>query len=53
MRVGGQRHVPAALTPGKGPVLIVQEAGWASETVWIGAGNLAPSEFDPRAFREA
>jgi hypothetical protein len=27
--VGGQRHAPAALYPGKGPTVpIVQEAGW-------------------------
>ena len=32
---------PGRLYPGKDPVPIVQEAGWASEPVWIGAGNLA------------
>jgi hypothetical protein len=31
------------LTPGKEPVPIVQEAGWASGTVWTGAENLAPT----------
>ena len=31
------------LTPGKDPVSIVQEAGWASGPVWIGAKNLAPT----------
>jgi len=31
---------PAALSPGKGPVRIVQEAGWAPGAVWTGAGNL-------------
>jgi len=36
------------LTPGKEPVPIVQEAGWASEPVWTGAKNLAPLGFDPR-----
>jgi hypothetical protein len=30
-------------TPGKGPVSIVQEAGWASGPVWTGAENLAPT----------
>jgi hypothetical protein len=40
--VGGQHHAPAAFTPGKDPVLIVQEAGWASQPVWIDAENLAP-----------
>ena len=29
-------------TPGKDPVPIVQEAGWASGPVWTGAKNLAP-----------
>ena len=31
------------LTPGNDPVLIVQEAGWASEPVWTGVENLAPT----------
>ena len=35
MGVGGQRHAPAAFTPGKDPVPIVQEAGWALGSVWI------------------
>ena len=43
MGVGGQRHAPAAFTPRKDPVPIVQEAGWASRPVWIGAENLAPT----------
>ena len=41
MLVGGQRHAPAAFTPGKDPVPIVQEAGLAPGPVWIGAENLA------------
>ena len=32
----GQRHAPAAFTPGKDPVPIVQEAGWAPGPVWTG-----------------
>jgi hypothetical protein len=48
MGVGGQRHVPAAFTPGKDPLPIVQEAGWAPGSVWAGAENLAPPGFDPR-----
>jgi hypothetical protein len=47
----GQHHAPAVFTPGKGPVPIVQEAGWAPEPVWIGAENLAPPGFDPRTFQ--
>jgi hypothetical protein len=35
---------PGRLYPRKDPVPIVQEAGWASEPVWIGAENLAPTE---------
>jgi len=31
--VRGQRHAPAAFYPGKDPVPIVQEAGWAPGTV--------------------
>jgi len=30
-------------TPGKDPVPIVQEAGWAPGSVWTGAENLAPT----------
>ena len=47
----GQQHALAAFTPGKDPVPIVQEAGWAPEPVWIGAENLAPPRFDPRTFQ--
>ena len=44
----GQRHAPAALCPGKDPIPIIQEAGWAPGLVWTGAENLAPPGFDPR-----
>ena len=43
MGVGGQRHVPATFTPGKGPLPIVQEAEWAPGPLWAGAENLAPT----------
>ena len=46
-----QHHAPAAFTPGKDLVPIVQEAGWTPEPVWIGAENLAPPGFDPRTFQ--
>jgi len=36
MGVGGQPHAPAASNPGKDPVPIVQEAGWAPGPVWTG-----------------
>ena len=39
------------LPPGKDPVPIEQEAGWAPEPVWIGAQNLAPLGFDPQTFQ--
>ena len=38
-----------SLPPGKDPVPIVQEAGWAPGPVWTGAENLTtPPGFDPR-----
>jgi hypothetical protein len=43
MGVGGQHHAPAAFTPRKYRVPIVQKAGWGSEPVWIGAENLFPT----------
>jgi hypothetical protein len=51
MGVGGQHHAPAAFTPGKDPVPIVQEAGWAPGLVWTGAENLTPPGFDPQTVR--
>jgi hypothetical protein len=36
MEVSGQLHAPATLPPGKEPLVhIGQEAGWASELVWM------------------
>jgi len=43
MELGGQRHAPAALPPGKDPVPIVQEAGWAPGPVSTDAENLDPT----------
>ena len=51
MGVGGQRHAPAAFTPGKDTVPIIQEAGWGPGPVWKGAENLAPLVFDPRTIQ--
>ena len=34
---------PDRFTPGKDPVPIVQEAGWAPQPVWTDAENLAPT----------
>ena len=42
---GGWCHAPAVFTPGKDPLPIVQEAGWAPGRVWIGAENLGPPGF--------
>jgi len=36
---------PGRFAPGKDPVPIVQEAGWAQGLVWAGAGNFAPTGF--------
>ena len=47
----GSASRPGRSTPGKDPVPIVQEAGWASEPVWISAENLAPPGFNPRTFQ--
>ena len=44
----GQCHAPAAPYPGKDPVPIVKEAGWAPGPVCTGAENLAPPGFDSR-----
>ena len=40
---GGGWSTPRPGRPGKNPIPIVQEAGWASEPVWIGAENLVPT----------
>ena len=48
----GSVSVPAALYPGKDPVLIVQEAGCAPGPVWTGAENLAPPGLDPRTVQQ-
>jgi hypothetical protein len=36
-------HPERFYTPGKDPVPILQEAGWAPGPVWTGAENLAPT----------
>jgi hypothetical protein len=45
---GGGRHTPAAFTPRKDPLSIVQEAGWDPGPFWTGEANLDPPEFDLR-----
>ena len=47
---GGGRSTPrfGRLTPGKDPVPIVQEAGWALGPVWTGGKSRPPPEFDPQ-----
>ena len=42
-RVGGQRHTPPALPPGKRPGTHLQEAGWDPGPVWTGAENFVPT----------
>ena len=39
---------PGRFTPGKDPVPIVWETGWAPGPVWTGAENLASPGFNPR-----
>jgi hypothetical protein len=39
---------PGRFTPGKDPVPIVQEAGWAPGPVWTGAENLASTGIRPQ-----
>ena len=41
--VGGQHHVPAALSTEKGMLPFVGEVGFASAPTWFGPENLAPS----------
>jgi len=41
----GSTPLPGRFTPGKDPVPIVQEAGWASGPVWMAAEKLAPTGF--------
>ena len=40
---GWSTPIPGRLYNGKDLVLIVLEAGWSSEPLWIGAENLAPT----------
>jgi len=54
--VSGQQHVPAVLYPGKDPVPILREAGWAPGPVWAdgkscphGVSARVPSHFFYRA----
>jgi hypothetical protein len=39
----GSASRPGRFTPGKDPVSIVKEAGWAPGPVWTGPENLAPT----------
>jgi hypothetical protein len=49
--VGGQRHALAALSPGKRPLPIVQEAGWTQGQSWrVLKISLLPG-FDPRTLQ--
>ena len=40
MELDIHRHAPAALPPGRRLVFIVQDFGWAPESVWTGVENL-------------
>jgi hypothetical protein len=39
----GSASRPGRFTPGKDPVPIVQEAGWAPGPVWTGVENIVPT----------
>jgi len=39
---------PGRFYPRNNPVLIVQEARWATGQVWMDAKNVDPSRFNPR-----
>jgi len=39
--VGGQRHAPVLLAPGKNRYLLYRRSGWAPGPAWTGAENLA------------
>ena len=43
--LGGQRHAPAVLPPGKDPVRIVKEGGWAPSSVWTVSEILTPHRY--------
>jgi hypothetical protein len=43
MGVGGQRHTPAILLPGKPRYLLYRRLGWDPGPVWMGAENIAPT----------
>ena len=43
MGLGGQRHAPAALPPGKTRYPLYKEAGWAPGPVWTGTENFSPT----------
>jgi hypothetical protein len=49
MKVGGQRHAPAALPPKREPVTVVLEAGLASGPFWAGEEYLARTGTRSRA----
>ena len=51
MGVGGQRHAPAALPPGKTQYPLYRRLG-GSQSLWAGAENLAPPlGFDPQTIQ--
>jgi hypothetical protein len=51
MWVGGQRHAPTALNPGKRTGIIVQEAEWAPGPGWTVAKNLTPTGIQSRTLQ--
>jgi hypothetical protein len=43
--MGGQRHAPAGLFPGKGPGILCTEGGWVPGSVWTCAEKLTTTGF--------
>ena len=48
--MSGQQYAPASLYPGKDPVPILQEAGWAPGSVWTG-GKSRPTGIRSRTIQ--
>ena len=54
MGVSGQRHAPAALSPGETRYPLHRRLGGPQRQVWTGGENLAPQPgFDPRTVQPA
>jgi len=48
MEEGVKGHAPSLYPRETHPMPIIQDAGWAPESIWKGAKNKPPPEFDSR-----